>query len=210
MSDVEEDTDDLTMVIGEYKHGSIRRIKLHNFLTYGNVECCPGPRYVHASTVVFRFSFFRHMCSKIWSMFSMVLSPYRLNMVVGPNGTGKSSILCAICLCLGGEPRLLGRASEIETFVMNGEDEARIEIELQCDRSSDNPVITRVIRRNPTKDSPKSTFFVNGNQVSAKQVRRMVHEEYSISVDNLCTFLVSVAWQAWLSWLEWFPGLLTR
>lgn len=27
-----------------------------------------------------------------------------LNLVMGPNGTGKSSILCAICLGLGGKP----------------------------------------------------------------------------------------------------------
>lgn len=28
----------------QFKPGSIRRIKLHNFLTYADVECFPGPR----------------------------------------------------------------------------------------------------------------------------------------------------------------------
>lgn len=32
--------------IGDYRPGSIRRVKLQNFLTHGNVEFKPGPRYV--------------------------------------------------------------------------------------------------------------------------------------------------------------------
>ena len=43
----EEVENDPLNVVGTYKHGSIRRIKLHNFLTYTDVECRPGPRYVY-------------------------------------------------------------------------------------------------------------------------------------------------------------------
>ena len=32
--------------VGDYKHGSIKRIKLKRFLTYAAVEFVPGPRYV--------------------------------------------------------------------------------------------------------------------------------------------------------------------
>jgi hypothetical protein len=32
--------------VGDYKHGSIKRIKLTRFLTYSAVEFSPGPRYV--------------------------------------------------------------------------------------------------------------------------------------------------------------------
>lgn len=32
--------------VGTHKAGSITRIKLHNFLTYSDVEFRPGPRYV--------------------------------------------------------------------------------------------------------------------------------------------------------------------
>ena len=39
-----------------------------------------------------------------------------LNVIVGPNGTGKSSIVCGICLGLAGHPRLLGRAKEVSLF----------------------------------------------------------------------------------------------
>ena len=33
-------------VIGDYRPGSIQRLKLQNFLTHGNVEFKPGPRFV--------------------------------------------------------------------------------------------------------------------------------------------------------------------
>jgi len=39
-----------------------------------------------------------------------------LNVIVGPNGTGKSSIVCGICLGLAGHPKLLGRAKEVGLF----------------------------------------------------------------------------------------------
>ncbi|RSM03177.1 hypothetical protein CEP52_007557 [Fusarium oligoseptatum] len=54
-----------------------------------------------------------------------------LNMVVGPNGTGKSSLVCAICLGLGYSPKHLGRAGSVKEFVKHGKDTATIEIELQ-------------------------------------------------------------------------------
>nr|XP_041567356.1 structural maintenance of chromosomes protein 5-like [Taeniopygia guttata] len=36
-----------------------------------------------------------------------------LNLIVGGNGTGKSSIVCAICLGLAGKPSFLGRADKV-------------------------------------------------------------------------------------------------
>ncbi|KAJ8610725.1 hypothetical protein MRB53_038367 [Persea americana] len=39
-----------------------------------------------------------------------------LNMIIGPNGTGKSTIVCAICLGLGWSPSHLGRAKEPSAF----------------------------------------------------------------------------------------------
>ncbi|KAI6040439.1 hypothetical protein EDC04DRAFT_2894167 [Pisolithus marmoratus] len=44
--------------------------------------------------------------------------PY-LNMILGPNGTGKSSIACAIALGLNWSPHVLGRATELNAFVKN-------------------------------------------------------------------------------------------
>lgn len=114
-------------------------------------------------------------------------------MVVGPNGTGKSSILCAICLGLGGEPRLLGRADQVESFIQNGETEAEIELEV-ANEEGDDVIITRTIRSDGVesgnrKGNKSSTFTWNGLIVSGKKVREKVAADFQIQLDNLCTFL---------------------
>ena len=40
-----------------------------------------------------------------------------LNIICGPNGTGKSSLTAALCLGLNGKVDLTGRAKEIESYV---------------------------------------------------------------------------------------------
>lgn len=121
--------------------------------------------------------------------------PYcnRLNVVIGPNGTGKSTILCAICLGLGGQPTLLGRADDARTFIMHEKDKAFIEVELAPKHPSDRPdIIRRIIERNKGSERGRglgaSTFYINGTKSNLKAVRELV-ETYHIAVDNLCTFL---------------------
>lgn len=53
-----------------------------------------------------------------------------LNVIIGPNGTGKSSIVCAICLGLGGKTGLLGRAQQVGDYIKYGCSKAKIELEL--------------------------------------------------------------------------------
>ncbi|RMD42656.1 hypothetical protein DV735_g2471, partial [Chaetothyriales sp. CBS 134920] len=116
-----------------------------------------------------------------------------LNMVIGPNGTGKSTLVCAICLGLGWGTQVgleyLGRAKDAAEFVKHGCAEATIEIELQRRPSGPgatarNPVLKRVIRR----DGNKSQFFLNNNQSSGRVVQQFARS-LGIQVDNLCQFL---------------------
>jgi hypothetical protein len=130
---------------GSYVPGSILRIKLHNFLTYHNVEFSPGPH---------------------------------LNLVIGPNGTGKSSIVCGIALGLGFPPKVsvealsifllmpilngsflsysqfvddyqvLGRAPDVSSFIMTGQTEAFIELELEGKQEGRNVLIKRSFKKN--------------------------------------------------------------
>jgi structural maintenance of chromosomes protein 5 len=86
---------------------------------------------------------------------------------------------------LGGEPRLLGRASEVETFIQNGETQAYIELELANEHGKD-PIITRTICHDEKK---KSTFTWDGEVISGKKVRQQAAEMFQIQIDNLCTFL---------------------
>jgi chromosome segregation ATPase len=107
-----------------------------------------------------------------------------LNMVIGPNGTGKSSLVCAICLGLGWGPQHLGRASQVGEFVKHGMSDAFVEIELQGTKGKRN----HVVRLRIIKDGNGREFWLDGKKTSLKNVQSLM-KELSIQVDNLCQFL---------------------
>ncbi|TQV93111.1 hypothetical protein V2A60_003579 [Cordyceps javanica] len=110
--------------------------------------------------------------------------PY-LNMVIGPNGTGKSSLVCAICLGLGYSPKHLGRAGSIKEFVKHGREKATIEIELQRKPSDRHNYVVRVqIRR----DQNTQKWWLNGKETTHKKIQDLM-KSLKIQVDNLCQFL---------------------
>ncbi|KAI8871311.1 P-loop containing nucleoside triphosphate hydrolase protein [Ramicandelaber brevisporus] len=118
----------------------------------------------------------------------------RLNMVVGPNGTGKSSIVCAIALGLGGAPNILGRAKEISEFVKTGENKAHIELEVMIRRknphSENGPDLmkTCVIRRSFTRDGNQSNWKIDGKHATMRQATDLM-KKLGVQLDNLCQFL---------------------
>ncbi|KAK8089977.1 hypothetical protein PG997_004938 [Apiospora hydei] len=108
-----------------------------------------------------------------------------LNMVIGPNGTGKSSLVCAICLGLGFHPRNLGRAGHVGEFVKHGKDYAVIEVELQANPNQrSNPVVRVQISR---EDNGRK-WWLNGRESTQKAVHGLT-KEMRIQIDNLCQFL---------------------
>ena len=52
---------------------------------------------------------------------------------MGPNGTGKSSIIAAIAIGLGWHPGVLGRSRELTEYIRYGCDAASVEIVLRCE-----------------------------------------------------------------------------
>ena len=54
----------------------------------------------------------------------------RLNVIIGPNGTGKSSIVCAICIGLAGNTKSVMRSDQVKDYVKKGETSGYVEIEL--------------------------------------------------------------------------------
>ncbi|XP_026129075.1 structural maintenance of chromosomes protein 5-like [Carassius auratus] len=106
----------------------------------------------------------------------------KLNMIVGANGTGKSSIVCAICLGLAGKTSVLGRGDKVGLYVKRGCSKGSVEIELY--RASGNLVITREIQ----VENNQSTWMLNRKHSSQKAVEEAV-KELHIQVGNLCQFL---------------------
>ncbi|KAH6933720.1 hypothetical protein HPB50_017686 [Hyalomma asiaticum] len=104
-----------------------------------------------------------------------------LNVIVGTNGSGKSSLVCAICLGLCGTPHTVGRASNVSDYIRHGANAALIEIELS-NTSGPNTIIERRIT------SSKSTWKINGVATSHKTVEGLV-AKLNIQVNNLCQFL---------------------
>ncbi|KAL6472816.1 hypothetical protein MHYP_G00190040 [Metynnis hypsauchen] len=105
-----------------------------------------------------------------------------LNMIVGANGTGKSSIVCAICLGLAGKTAILGRGDKVSLYVKRGCSKGSVEIELY--RTVGNLVINREIH----VENNQSIWMMNGKHSSQKAVEEAVRE-LQIQVGNLCQFL---------------------
>lgn len=70
--------------------------------------------------------------------------------VVGPNGTGKSSIVAAIAIGLGWHPTVLGRSRELAEYVKYGEEQAMIEIVLKCSTASHDGALKAPANQKPS------------------------------------------------------------
>jgi chromosome segregation ATPase len=105
-------------------------------------------------------------------------------MIIGPNGTGKSSIACAIALGLNWPPSILGRASELNSFVKIGATDGYIEIELKGKIGKKN----LVVRRNLSSTSKGSTYHLSGQAATGREVTQKMNE-LNVQVGNLCSFL---------------------
>uniref|UniRef100_A0A673Y4C3 Structural maintenance of chromosomes protein 5 n=1 Tax=Salmo trutta TaxID=8032 RepID=A0A673Y4C3_SALTR len=113
---------------------------------------------------------------------SIVYPGPNLNMIVGANGTGKSSIVCAICLGLAGKTAILGRGDKVGLYVKRGCNKGSVEIELH--KAQGNLVINREIH----VENNQSTWMLNGKHTSQKTVEEEV-KALQIQVSNLCQFL---------------------
>uniref|UniRef100_A0A5F8GVS2 Structural maintenance of chromosomes protein 5 n=1 Tax=Monodelphis domestica TaxID=13616 RepID=A0A5F8GVS2_MONDO len=103
-------------------------------------------------------------------------------MIVGANGTGKSSIVCAICLGLAGKPSFIGRVDKVCSYVKRGCAKGSVEIELF--RASGNVTITREI--DVLKN--QSSWLIDKRSATQKAVEEQI-AALNIQVGNPCQFL---------------------
>ncbi|KAG2448839.1 hypothetical protein HYH02_006190 [Chlamydomonas schloesseri] len=123
----------------------------------------------------------------------------RLNLVLGPNGTGKSSLVCALCIGLGGSLKNLGRAEDTKSFVRDGANSCWIETTLSSGGEGRDFVIRRTItlrservinadRQEEVVKRYSSDYKINGVDRSQKDVDKLI-KKLNIQFDNLCQFL---------------------
>lgn len=108
------------------------------------------------------------------------LSP-TLNMIIGPNGTGKSTLVAAICLGLGGKIDLIKRKT-MKSMIKTGQEDSTIEITLK----DSEPDLYLVIQRKFTEK--ESVWKLNG-EISDEKLIKKICKKFNIQLDNLCHFL---------------------
>ncbi|KAH8322040.1 hypothetical protein KR059_000920 [Drosophila kikkawai] len=106
-----------------------------------------------------------------------------LNVLTGPNGTGKSTIVSAIILGLGGEPQLLDRSSSVSDYIQSNKNSAKIIIRVYGRVANSTETFGRIINSNGS-----SVFSVNNKDTTKKNFLSAV-SAYNIQVNNLCQFL---------------------
>ncbi|XP_055908199.1 structural maintenance of chromosomes protein 5 [Eupeodes corollae] len=106
-----------------------------------------------------------------------------LNIIIGPNGTGKSTLVAAIVLGMGGSAKLLARSSAIQEYIKNGKSEAAISIKIYINNQRETKEFVREF-----DSDGKSQFKINDVTVNHKGYMRSI-AEFNIQVDNLCQFL---------------------
>lgn len=113
-----------------------------------------------------------------------------LNMILGPNGTGKSAIVCCIIVGLAGEVNLTGRGSSPADFVKKDTDNGTTEIELYNDEGPNFIIERKIIitSRSKFKLDHKSEWKINRKTVLKADVQKLT-KKLNIKVDNLCQFL---------------------
>ena len=79
--------------------------------------------------------------------------------------SGKSALISAICLGLGGDIETLARNESVTTFVKRGAKEARITIELHNANGGDNWVVGSIIT-----SKGKISWTLGGEKATKSQV----------------------------------------
>ncbi|XP_055356210.1 uncharacterized protein LOC129601433 [Paramacrobiotus metropolitanus] len=143
------------------RRGILRSISIKNFMTYGaDGEGKP---------------------------FVIELQP-NINILSGPNGVGKSSIVSAIMVCCGATCGFIGRTGgrSLGELVKRGADRAEIEITLYDPLGKNEQI--RFKRRLFSAKAHQHLYYVNGDLSSAADYYRRLHD-FRIKGNNLTQFL---------------------
>lgn len=109
----------------------------------------------------------------------------KLNIVLGPNGTGKSALTHAICLACAGKATSVGRSDDLKQFVKRNAEKNTLSF-CEVDLLRHDTIVT--IRRTLSDETQGSKWTIDGKSSTQKQVKQIM-TDLNIDVDNLCSFM---------------------
>ncbi|TCD69031.1 Structural maintenance of chromosomes protein 6 [Steccherinum ochraceum] len=130
----------------------------------------------------------------------------QINFIIGHNGSGKSAVLSALTVALGGKATTTGRGNGLKAFIKEGQSAAEVTVTIKNqgdeafkhDEYGDSIVITRKF----TKDGTSSYRICakNGNLVSHKREElSAICDHMNIQVDNPMNILTQDSARQFLS-----------
>ncbi|PGH12549.1 hypothetical protein AJ79_04170 [Helicocarpus griseus UAMH5409] len=137
--------------------------------------------------IIERVDCYNFMCHE---HFSVDLGPL-INFIVGKNGSGKSAILTALTLCLGGKASVTNRGQSLKSFIKEGKDSATIVVRIKNQGDSAyNPnefgnsiIIERHFSRNGS--SGFKVKSASGRVVSTKKSELdSITDYFALQIDN--------------------------
>jgi chromosome segregation ATPase len=140
-----------------------------------------------------------------------------MNMIMGPNGTGKSTLVAALALGLGYPPAVLGRSRDVAEYIRYGVGEAMIELVLKTEGvdEAEPPIsgkrikstnvsdgggyvkVKRIISRKKSRaanvstasDSTATSVWLINDQPTTLAAVQSLAARLGVQADNLCQFL---------------------
>lgn len=104
-----------------------------------------------------------------------------LNLLIGPNGTGKSTMVASVILGLGGNPKTVGRGTKVSEYIKHGCNEAKINIYLQSESETELIKVSREFGADE-----KSVWRVKDKKVTKQYFMEFVRQ-FDIQVSTVKT-----------------------
>ncbi|KAF6747454.1 hypothetical protein DFP72DRAFT_919874 [Ephemerocybe angulata] len=131
----------------------------------------------------------------------------QINFIIGHNGSGKSAVLSALTIALGGKTNSTGRGSGLKSFIREGQHEAKITLKIKNEGPEafkpDQYGDSIIIQRRFNKDGGSSWKIMDGegrNTVSTKREElSAICDHMNVQVDNPMNVLTQDSARQFLS-----------